>query len=146
MTKMCERLPSFQCVQWRYNKFSATCAFTGFFSFSSSRFLLHASSLQSGKTEVVKRTVFPSGDHFTMSAPAESLVSGCASPPSMERTYTCESPLRAERNTMVFPSGDHFGEESFPVRVSWIASPPATGAIHKFVAFRFASLSGGATG
>src|SRR5439155_21882374 len=39
------RLPSFQCVQWRYRRCSATWAFTLFFPFSSSCFLLQSSSL-----------------------------------------------------------------------------------------------------
>src|SRR5882757_5815580 len=89
--------------------------------------------------------VLPSGDHFTKSAPVESFVSGCASPPSIESKYTCESPLRAERKAIDFPSGDQCGDESLPVRVNWIASPPATGAIHKLLALRFASISGVAT-
>jgi len=32
--------------------------------------------------------------------------------------YTCESPLRDDKNAMVLPSGDHFAEESFPLRVN----------------------------
>src|SRR4029077_8367902 len=118
ITNKCARGPSFQCVQCRYSRFSATCAFTLFFSFSSLRFLLHPSSLQSGNTADVKAMALPSGDHFTKSAPVESFVSGCASPPSIESKYTCESPLRAERKAIDRPSGDHTGDKSLPVRVN----------------------------
>ena len=66
----------------------------------------------------VNASVFPSGDHFTISTPVEIFVTGCASPPSIDSTYTCESPLRADKNAIFFPSGDHLGDESFPVRVN----------------------------
>src|SRR5262249_43826666 len=117
-TNKCARLPSFQCVQCRYSNTSATCALTLFFSFSSSFFLLHSSSLHSGYTPDVNAIHFPSGDQIVKSAPVESFVSGCGSPPSIESKYTCLSPLRADMNAIVFPSGDHTGEESFPFCVN----------------------------
>src|SRR5260370_33634841 len=135
-------LPSFQCVQWRYRSCSATCAFTLFFSFSSSRFLLHSSSLQSGYTEDVNAIVFPSGDIFTISAPVESFVSACASPPSIASKYTCESPPREERNASVFPSAGHTGEESCPLCVNCRAAPPAVETTQMLLTPRFASRSG----
>src|SRR5260370_18549007 len=89
--------------------------------------------------------VLPSGDHFTRSAPVESFVSACASPPAIESKYTCESPLREERNASVFPSSDHTGEESCPLCVNCSAAPPAVGAIQMLLALRLASMSGVAT-
>src|SRR5260370_24222427 len=86
--------------------------------------------------------VLPSGDHFTRSAPVESFVSACASPPAIESKYTCESPLREERNASVFPSGDHTGEESCPLCVNCIAFPPAVGTIQMLLTPPFASMSG----
>src|SRR6266705_2976452 len=113
-TNKCERFPSFQWAQCRYSSASATCAFTLFFPASSSFFLLHSSSLHSGYTPDVNAIVFPSGDQIARSAPVESFVSGCGSPPSIDSRYTCPSPLLEEMNAIIFPSGDHTGEESFP--------------------------------
>src|SRR5258708_7898568 len=76
---------------------------------------------QSGYTGDVNAIIFPSGDHLTISAPVESLVSACASPPAIESKYTCESPLREERNASVFPSGDHTAKSR--ARSASIASP-----------------------
>ena len=52
-----------------------TCAFTLLFAASSMRFLLQASSLQSGKTPEVNASDFPSGAHKKLSTPLETLVS-----------------------------------------------------------------------
>jgi len=101
--------------------------------------------LHSGYTPDVNAIIFPSGDHFTRSAPVESFVSGCGSPPSIESKYTCESPLRIERNASVFPSGDHTGEVSCPLCVNCIAAPPVVGTTQMLLALRFASMSGVAT-
>src|ERR1700737_643835 len=139
------RLPSNQWSQWRYKSCLYTRAFTLFLSFSSSRFLLHASSLHSGYTEDANAIVFPSGDHFTKSAPVERCVTACASPPSIDSTYTCEFPSRDDKNASDFPSGDHVGEESCPLGVSCIASPPLVGTIQMLPALRFAFMSGVAT-
>src|SRR5438445_2401543 len=77
-----------------------------------------------------------------MSTPVESFVSACASPPSIESKYTCESPPREERNAIVLPSGDHTGEESCPLCVSCIPAPPAVDTNQMLLAPRFASMSG----
>src|SRR5215470_14141859 len=145
MTNKWLRLPSFQWVQWRYRRCSATWAFTLLFSFSSARFLLQSSSLQSGYTEEVNAIVFPSGDHFTKSAPVDNFVSRWASPPSSGSKYTWASPLRDDRNAMVCPSGDHTGEESCPLCVSCVGPPLEVETIQMLVTLRFASMSGVAT-
>src|SRR5712691_6556957 len=80
-----------------------------------------------------------------MSTPVESFVSACASPPSIESKYTCDSPPREERNATVFPSGDHTGEESCPLCVNCIAEPPVVGTIQMLLALRLASISAVAT-
>src|SRR5216684_912519 len=139
------RFPSNQWSQWRYKSSSYTRTFTLFFSFSSSRFLSHGSSLQSGYTDDVKAIVFPSGAHLTISAPVERCVTACASPPSIDSTYTCEFPSRDDKNASVFPSGDHAGEESCPLCVSCTASPPPVETIQMLLALRFALMSGVAT-
>src|ERR1700740_1699658 len=77
-----------------------------------------------------------------MSAPVERWVKGFASPPSMESRYTCESPLRDDKNAIVLPSGDHTGEESCPLCVNCSAAPPVVGTIQILLAPRFASMSG----
>src|SRR5229473_2174826 len=94
------------------------------------------------ESDVAGRRAFAGWNHKEMSAPVESLVSGCASPPSIESKYSCELPLREERNASVLPSGDHTGEESCPLRVSCISAPPAVGTIQILLAPRFASMSG----
>src|ERR1700756_4822313 len=86
--------------------------------------------------------VFPSGDHFTMSAPVERCVTACASPPSIDSTYTCAFPSRDDKNATVFPSGDHAGEVSCPLCVSCIASPPLVETTQILLALRFALMSG----
>src|SRR6266576_4147487 len=139
------RVPSFQWVQWRQRRCSATWAFTWFFSFSSSRFLLQSSSLQSGYTEEVIAIVFPLGDHFTRPAPVVNFVRRWASPPSSPSKYTWASPLREERKAMVFPSGDHTGEESCPLRVSCVGAPPEVETIQMLLTLRLDSMSGVAT-
>src|SRR6267378_4348378 len=77
-----------------------------------------------------------------MSAPVDNFVSACASPPSIESKYTCDSPVREERNASVLPSGDHTGEESCPLCVNCIAAPPTVGTIQMLLKPRFASMSG----
>src|SRR5258707_5000348 len=89
--------------------------------------------------------VFPSGDHFTKSAPVDRCVTACASPPSTDSIYTCEFPSRDDKNASVFPSGVHAGEESCPLCVSCTASPPPVGTIQMLLAFGFALMSGVAT-
>src|SRR5260370_12859941 len=89
--------------------------------------------------------VFPSGDHFTRSAPVERCVAAWASPPSIGNRYTWEVPSREERNANVLPSGDHSGEESWPLCVSCMAALPAVDTIQRLLALRFASMSGVAT-
>src|ERR1700676_2160841 len=86
--------------------------------------------------------VFPSGDHFTMSAPVERCVNGFASPPSIDSRYTCESPLRDDKKAIIFPSGDHTGDESCPLCVSCSDAPPVVDTIQMLLAPRFASRSG----
>src|SRR5882724_691618 len=86
--------------------------------------------------------VFPSGDHFTMSAPVERCVNWCGSPPSIAIRYTCESPLREDKNASVLPSGDQSGEESCPLRVSCRGAPPDVATTQMLLALRFASMSG----
>src|SRR4029077_16523382 len=110
-----------------------------------SSLLLESASLQSGYTEVVNAIIFPSGDHFTMSVPVDIFVSACASPPSIESKYTCDSPARAERSASVFQSGDHTGDESCPLCVNCIAEPPLVDTIQMLLALRLASMSGVAT-
>src|SRR6267378_1012537 len=80
-----------------------------------------------------------------MSTPVESFVSACASPPSIESKYTCDSPPREERNASVFPSGGHTGDESCPLCVNCVAEPPVVGTIQMLLALRLASMSGVAT-
>src|SRR2546427_722434 len=104
-----------------------------------SAFVLIASILS---VTAVKQISFPSGDHLTISAPVESFVSACASPPSIESRYTCESPFREERNASVSPSGDHTGEESCPLCVNCIAAPPAVETTQMLLTPRFVSMSG----
>src|SRR5580693_3537468 len=77
-----------------------------------------------------------------MSAPVERCVNGFASPPSIDSKYTCESPLRDDKNAIIFPSGDHTGDESCPLCVSCNAVPPVVGTIQILLAPRFASISG----
>src|SRR5208282_5184460 len=77
-----------------------------------------------------------------MSAPVERCVKGFASPPSIESKYTCESPLRDDKNAIHFPSGDHTGDESCPLCVSCSAAPPFVGTIQRLLTPRFASMSG----
>src|SRR5580700_3749940 len=86
--------------------------------------------------------VFPSGDHFTISAPVERCVNGFASPPSIDNKYTCESPLRDDKNAIIFPSGAHTGDESCPLCVSCNDVPPVVGTIQRLLVPRFASISG----
>src|SRR5260370_21276003 len=86
--------------------------------------------------------VFPSVDHFPTPAPVDKCVRACASPPSIQSRYTCDSPLREERNARVFPSGDPAGEVSCPLCVSCIAFPPVVGATQMLLTPRFASMSG----
>ena len=52
---------------------------------------------------------------------------------------------RDERKAIVFPSGDHTGDESCPLCVSCIGAPPAVDTIQMLLALRFASMSGVAT-
>src|SRR5258707_2601751 len=89
--------------------------------------------------------VFPSGDHFTKSAPVDRCVTACSSPPDIDSMYTCEFPSRDHKNASVFPSGDHAGEESCPLCVSCTASPPLVETIQMLLALRFALMSGVAT-
>src|SRR5207248_2359379 len=68
------RLNSVNAFQCRYNSFVKILAFTLLFFSSSSRCLLHASSLQSGYTADTNTMFFPSGDHIAPSAPVEIFV------------------------------------------------------------------------
>src|SRR5208337_4986955 len=77
-----------------------------------------------------------------MSAPVEICVNGFASPPSIESRYTCESPLRADKNAIVLPFGDHTGDESCPLCVNCSAAPPPVGTIQILLSPRFVSISG----
>src|SRR5580704_6449238 len=77
-----------------------------------------------------------------MSAPVERCVNGFASPPSIDNKYACESPLRDDKNAIIFPSGDHTGEESCPLCVSCNDVPPVVGTIHILLAARFPFISG----
>src|SRR6266850_439616 len=66
------------------------------------------------------------------------LVTGNASPPSVDITWTCvggssaggaslfsEDCLRSEKNAIHFPSGDQSASLSWPERVNWTKVPPS---------------------
>src|SRR5260370_28776037 len=93
----------------------------------------------------VNEIVCRAGDRVTKFAPVDRCVTACASPPSIDSMYTCEFPLRDDKNASVFPSGDHAGEESCPLCVSCTASPPPVETIQMLLALRFALMSGVAT-
>src|SRR3954452_7933972 len=88
------RLPYSNCVQCLKNRCVKTEAFTRDLERSSSRCLLHASSLQSGQTDDVKRMLWPSGVQISPSASVEMSVTLRGSPIRMPRllsksaTYT----------------------------------------------------------
>src|SRR5262245_59759607 len=74
MTNKWLLLNSVNAFQCRKNSLVKTFAFTLLFFSSSSRCLLHASSLQSGCTADTNTMFFPSGDQIAPSAPVEILV------------------------------------------------------------------------
>src|SRR5205809_4319337 len=105
-------------------------AFTLEDSASAFRFLLQASSGQSGNTSEVKASHRPSRDQITSSAPAEMRVSFRASPPDRSIIQICGAPSRAETNAILRPSGDQRGVLSrFSLCVNCRAFPPARGTI-----------------
>src|SRR5438093_8373407 len=116
-------------------------AFTLEDSASSFRFLLHASSGQSGNTSEVKASHRPSRDQMTPSAPVEMLVSFRASPPDRSNIQTCGAPSRAETNAILRPSGDQRGMLSrFSLCVNCCGFPPARGTMQMSLLPAFLSL------
>src|SRR5258708_2801437 len=94
----------------------------------SSRFLLQASSGQSGYTLLVNTSLFPSNENSTPPASVERLVICLAFDPSTFMIQTCDEPPRSEMNAICLESGDHSGRSlSVPWVVIWRGDPPLTG-------------------
>src|SRR5436190_21631222 len=98
------------------------CALTLLASASSSRFLLHASSLQSGRTSEVNAIHLPSGDQTGPATPVDIFVCWFLSSPSLSIVHNWP-PVT---NAIFLPSGDQRGadEELWPL-VSCFAVPPS---------------------
>src|SRR5580700_3438688 len=114
-------------------------AFTFDLARSSSRCLLQASSLQSGKTDETKSTLFPSGDQVPPEASVEIDVAFFGSPVraplvlSKSCTQICVPPSRSDSKIARVPSGEKRKRSSpGPVAsVSRFASPPPSETIQR---------------
>ena len=123
-------------------------ALTLLFFSSSSRCLLHASSLQSGYTADTNTIFFPSGDQIAPSAPVEIVVTcrgfptSTPLPGSKSHIQICVGSVAFDVQISRLPSGEKRGRSSwFGVGLSRRDSPPSAGTIHKCEIFVFASRS-----
>src|SRR5262249_38678246 len=111
ITNRCWRLSSTYSSQWRKKSRVKFLARTGFFVFSSARFLLAASLSAnglleySGQTAEAKAICLPSRDQMAVLAPLLMVVSCRASPPSRSMIQSWLEPLRLDSKRMRLPSG-----------------------------------------
>src|SRR6476469_7786989 len=114
------------------------CAFTLLVSASFAFPTLHASSLQSGYTAVVKAMRSPAGDQTGPLAPPLIVVSWRFPAPVASAIQSCPPLVKATH----FPSGDQRASVALvPASGNCRAAPPATGITHVRVVRLFAAMS-----